>query len=933
MSTSHDASARAAGCHSLVLRIPTPVDADRVRGHLAEAASRRPEYGGLRIWERRIVRDGDYQVGKEATRPVLRAGPLARIVLARHADGAADLVLVAHRSRLSKAGLTGLAVLLTGGTETDAGTAGATPIAPLTPRPDWPEVPWGLGDRRDAGAIGEVSIGAARGDETVLLAATALVLARYDPDQQPRLGIWTGDAFATVSFDVAEQTSIADYLDLIAGGCGATAQLRDGAPVGVLFDEFGDGYTYRPCLAPVYPLTFYWERRDDGLFRGRCWYDRGSVSPAIAAQFASHVGNVADCLATSVGDRPLAGIDLMTVEERDEVLRSGATAPVRGHGPRRIDQRFTEIATRQPDAPAVSDGDTTLSYRELDALGHRLAAGLRALGVSAGDRVGVCLERGISLVAALLAVLKTDGVYVPMDVRHPAERLRYIATDAGVSVLIAESDLPSVEGVRRVTLEWLERRGDCADSAAGSLADGPAYAIYTSGSTGRPKGVLVSHANVTALIRATEGQLALGPADVWTFFHSSAFDFSVWEIWGCLLTGGHLVVVSYWASRSPVEFRRLLAGAGVTVLSQTPSAFGQLIAADRTAPASDVLRLRLVVLGGEGLDTRMLARWFARYSPTACRVVNMFGITETTVHVTMHSVTPLDAERGSRSVGHAIPGWSVSVRDGSGRILPYGASGEIHVGGAGVALGYLGQPELTAERFTVDDTTGLRTYRSGDRGRLRPDGSLDHLGRCDSQVKVRGHRIELDEIRAVLMDDPSVIQAAVVLVDDDPSDTADTRIAAYAVLKPGATPRAVLRNCAALLPDYMVPATLTEVVAMPLTPNGKLDSQQLPAPTVTSTVDESSGPAEDGVPLVERVRRLWSRHLRTAVGADDSFFEAGGNSILVVRVLAELKSLGMPAVTVPQFYRHSTVTQFSALLDELIARAGGPHHEFLEGSR
>src|SRR6185437_15278865 len=602
----------------------------------------------------------------------------------------ADLILVAHRSRLHQAGLARLVAVLTG-TQTDQQTAIAEQSAPAVPRPEWPDVPWGLGDGRHANAVGEVPVGPARGDETVLMAATALVLARYDPDQRPALGLRTADGLATASFDVDEQTSVADYLVLIARA-GAWSKGRDGAPIGVLFGEYRAGCEYRPCLAPMYPMTFYWERDHDS-FRGRCWYDRGHVSPVIAARFAGHVARIANRLATWAGDRSLADIDLMVNEERDEVLRSGATAPVRKSGPRRIDQLFTEVADRQPDAHAVSDGRTLLSYAELDALANRLAAGLRAHGVSPGDRVGVCLERGVCLVAALLAVLKVGGAYVPMDVRHPQERLRYLATDADVSMIVIEPGFEPIDGVRLVTLEQLEqleRADGGAQTATGSADEGPAYVIYTSGSTGRPKGVLVPHANVTALIAATEGELALGTADVWTFFHSSAFDFSVWEMWGCLLTGGHLVVVPYWISRSPDEFRRLLADEGVTVLSQTPTAFGQLIAADRTAPASDVLRLRLVVLGGETLDTRMLANWFARYSPAACRVVNMFGITETTVHVTMHTVTAADAERGSRSVGRAIPGWAVSVRDGRGRVLPYGAAGEIHVGGDGVALGYLG---------------------------------------------------------------------------------------------------------------------------------------------------------------------------------------------------------------------------------------------------
>jgi amino acid adenylation domain-containing protein len=594
-------------------------------------------------------------------------------------------------------------------------------------------------------------------------------------------------------------------------------------------------------------------------------------------------------------------------EERDEILRRGATAaPPESSGPPRIDQLFAEIARRFPDAPAVSDGRASVTYRELDALAGRLAAGLSALGVGPGDPVGVCLERGMPLVAVLLAVLKAGGVYVPMDLRNPPERLAYMVKDAGVPVVVTESTtgsgFPDVEGVRLVAPDELERPDQPARVGGGTTA----YVIYTSGSTGRPKGVPVPHANVLVLIRATKDEFALGPADVWTFFHSSAFDFSVWEIWGCLLTGGHLVVVPYWVSRSPGEFRRLLEEEGVTVLNQTPTAFGQLIAAD--LGESGNLAVRLVVLGGEPLDTRMLAPWFARHSPAACRVVNMFGITETTVHVTMRTVTPADTELRSRNVGRAIPGWSVSVRDGCGRVLPFGAAGEIYVGGAGVALGYLGRPELTAERFVVDEVTGVRLYRSGDRGRLHPDGSLDHLGRIDSQVKVRGHRIELDEIRAVLMEDPEVVQAAVVF------DGA--RIAACAVLKPGTSPRTVLRRCARLLPDYMVPVALTEVESMPLTINGKVDMNRLPSrpPALPVMPDESSDP------LAEKVLGLWSRHLETKVGVTDNFFEFGGNSLLVVRMLSDLKGLGLPTPTVRQFYGNSTAARFTELLRELMAQ-------------
>jgi hypothetical protein len=251
-------------------------------------------------------------------------------------------------------------------------------------------------------------------------------------------------------------------------------------------------------------------------------------------------------------------------------------------------------------------------------------------------------------------------------------------------------------------------------------------------------------------------------------------------------------------------------------------------------------------------------------------------------------------------------------------------AGEIWVGGTGVALGYLGRPELTAQMFTVDPVTGLRIYRSGDNGRLHPDGSLEHLGRRDGQVKVRGHRIELEEIRGVLLEDPRVVQAAVAVVQGGTSDTAGARIHAYAVMKPGATAQAVLQQARMMLPDYMVPAALTQVRTIPLTINGKVDLGRLPPPAVTPGAGKDHGAAPDRAdPVADEVLELWSRHLGTKVAISDNFFELGGNSLLVVRVLAELTDMGLPKVTLPQFYRNSTAAQFAALLQQLVGEPSG----------
>jgi acyl-coenzyme A synthetase/AMP-(fatty) acid ligase len=415
-----------------------------------------------------------------------------------------------------------------------------------------------------------------------------------------------------------------------------------------------------------------------------------------------------------------------------------------------------------------------------------------------------------------------------------------------------------------------------------------------------------------ALIDATRGEFQLGESDVWSLFHSSAFDFSVWEIWGCLLTGGHLVVVPLWVARSPDEFQLLLAQEQVTVLSQTPSAFGQLLRAEQVQPKE--LAVRLVIFGGEPLDARMLLPWLDRHPESACRVVNMFGITETTVHVTAETITRQHALDRSRSVGQALPGWHLYVMDAAQRMVPPGVAGEICVGGAGVALGYLNRPELTSQRFVPDPVTGLVMYRSGDMGRLRPDGRLEHLGRLDSQVKLRGFRIELEEIRSVLLESPGVLAAAVVVSQPDAADPASARLDAYVVLGDGDGPGAVAsvrERAGAMLPDYMVPASVIRLDALPLTTNGKLDTARLPASEAT-VPDDAADPGSAGGDLMADMLAAWTHALGRHVRTDDDFFEMGGNSLCAVRVSAAMRDRGWPRIPIREIYRNPTIGRLAA---------------------
>jgi amino acid adenylation domain-containing protein len=548
----------------------------------------------------------------------------------------------------------------------------------------------------------------------------------------------------------------------------------------------------------------------------------------------------------------------------------------------------------------VSLGEEILTYRDLDERANRLARHLLAAGVKPGDLVGLCFERSLDLVVALLATLKAGAGYLPLDPSYPAERLAFALEDSGVAVVLTRTDqagsLPERAGVRAVAVD-AEAAAIAARSpqapAVPADPELPAYVIYTAGSTGRPKGVVVPHGHATRLLSATAPWFGFGPEDVWTLFHSYAFDFSVWEIWGALLHGGRLVVVPYWESRSPEAFYALLRDQRVTVLNQTPSAFRQLLWAEETVlgGAPPDLALRYVIFGGEALDLPGLAPWLARHGDERPLLVNMYGITETTVHVTYRPIRRADLAAGRGSViGVPIPDLTLHVVDRDLEPQPIGVAGEIVVGGEGVARGYLGRPELTAERFVPDPygPPGARLYRSGDLARRLPEGDLEYLGRIDHQVKIRGFRVELGEIEAALSRHPAVSQVTVVVREDAPGNP---QLTAYLVPAEGREAGAgELRGALqAVLPDYMIPAAFVELAALPLTANGKVDRKALPAPDGRLLAGRDFVAPEG--PVQERLAAIWAEVLRRErVGARDNFFELGGHSLMATQVLSRMKA-------------------------------------------
>ncbi|MCO6701889.1 amino acid adenylation domain-containing protein [Streptomyces sp. CHA1] len=690
-----------------------------------------------------------------------------------------------------------------------------------------------------------------------------------------------------------------------------------------------------PRGAANFDLTVEFEDRGEAELRCTLEYATDLFDPATVRRTLAHLASVLGAVAADPGTR-VARLPLLDAEGERHVLALGeAPAADRAPAPSAADTLpalFARQAARTPDADALTDGSTTVTYRALDERSSRLARLLVERGVGPESRVAVALPRGADLVTALLAVVKAGGCYVPLDPAYPTDRLRHILTDSAPDALLTcaevaptlpAGELPVVELDAPATLDAAGRL------PAGALTDAerraplgaghPAYIIYTSGSTGLPKGVVVPHRNVVRLFSQTARDFAFGADDVWTLFHSYAFDFSVWELWGPLLHGGRLVVVDHTTSRSPQDFLRLLERERVTVLNQTPSAFYQLIEADEASAAAgeesfDLSALRHVVFGGEALDLGRLAPWYERH-PDGPVLVNMYGITETTVHVTQ---IPLDAESarnsGGRSViGRPIPDLSARVLDNGLRPVPQGITGELYVAGPGLARGYLDRAALTAGRFVADPygPPGTRMYRTGDLVRLRPDGSMEYAGRSDQQVKIRGFRIELGEIEAALHSHPGVASAAVAVHRDQ---AGHRRLVGYAVPAPGDAPdpRALREHAAASLPDHMVPAAVVLLDALPLTANGKLDRKALPAPEYPAA--ESGGTAPR-TPTEETLAAIWCELLGVErVGVEDNFFDLGGDSILSIQTATRARAAGLRLTSRDVFLRQ-TVEQLAAAAD------------------
>ncbi|MEU9482464.1 amino acid adenylation domain-containing protein [Streptomyces decoyicus] len=682
-------------------------------------------------------------------------------------------------------------------------------------------------------------------------------------------------------------------------------QLRDLVPGLELRDVQGRDGTH-------YPLTLI-AMPGDGRLRLRLDHSSDLFDDDEARRLLDRLGALLHQI-TARPEARLGKLDLLLPDERERPANTEAEpAPVA------LPALFEEQVRRRPSAPALTCGDTTLSYGELNARANRLARLLVARGAGPERLVALVLGRSADLVVAVLAVLKSGAGYLPLDPAHPEERVRQVLADAA-PVLVVTGEPLAVPDPQIVL--------DGTDPAAGYAADdlglavdpdSVAYAIYTSGSTGAPKGVVVSHHNVGRLLAVTDSRFGFGDDDVHTLFHSYAFDVSVWELWTALGRGGRLVVVPDDVAKSPRELLALLAREQVTALSQTPSAFYQLMRAEAETDPGGLPALRVVVFAGEALEFSRIRSW---HGPGRPKLVNMYGITETTVHSTYAELTDPDETAGV--IGTALPDLQLHLLDHALRQVPPGCPGEIYVAGPGVTRGYLGRPGLTASRFVADPfgAPGARMYRSGDLARRRADGTLEYLGRTDHQVKVRGYRIEPGEVEQVLERHPAV-ERAVVLAD---TDADGSRLLCYAVTK-GAPASAELRAYArTVLPAHMVPAFILPVDEIPLTGNGKLDRGALPRP-------ESALPVSRP-PATERERllcRLFAETLGVPeVGAEDSFFDLGGHSLLATRLINRVRAETGCELSIRTLFEAPVVADLARCLPE---PAGAPRGELATVAR
>jgi amino acid adenylation domain-containing protein/non-ribosomal peptide synthase protein (TIGR01720 family) len=672
-----------------------------------------------------------------------------------------------------------------------------------------------------------------------------------------------------------------------------------------------------------FDLTLAMENTTSGLV-GTWEYSTDLFDSSTIERMTSHFVTLLEGIVADP-QKPISQLPLLTEIEQQQLLVEWNNTLFDHPQDKCIHQLFEEQVERTPDAVAVVFEDKQLTYHQLNCRANQLAHYLESLDIKPDTLVGICVERSLEMLVGILGILKAGGAYVPLDPEYPTERLSFMVEDAEVSVLLTQHSLLNrlpfhQDNLVCLDTDWhLISQFNEKNPITRMQASNLAYVIYTSGSTGKPKGVLINHCNVIRLFEHTNCWYNFNTQDVWTLFHSYAFDFSVWEIWGALLYGGTLVVVPYLVTRSPESFYKLLCQEKVTILNQTPSAFRQLIQAEQAITTGSELKLRLVIFGGEALELSSLQPWFDRHGDQLPQLVNMYGITETTVHVTFRPLNKADLNGTASIIGRPIRDLQVYVLDEHLQPVPIGIPGEMYVSGGGVARGYLNRPELTQQRFIsnpFNNNPQARLYKTGDLARYLPNGELEYLGRVDHQIKIRGFRIELGEIEALLAQHQALWESVVVVREDELDDQ---RLVAYVVPKAGQslTAQQLRSFLANQLPNYMVPQAFVVMESLPLTANGKVDRRALPTPELDSTQLEKY--VAPRTPIEEMLAQIWVQVLKVEqVGIYNNFFELGGHSLLVTQLVSRIRNIFKVELPLRELFAKPTVAELAGVLEHLL---------------
>ncbi|WP_160114824.1 non-ribosomal peptide synthetase, partial [Aquimarina sp. AU474] len=616
-------------------------------------------------------------------------------------------------------------------------------------------------------------------------------------------------------------------------------------------------------------------------------------------------------------DMKICDIKILSTQEENELITSLDNIEVSYPQDKTIIELFESQVDLTPENICVTIGDESITYKDLNSRANSLAIHLRNLGVEPNQVIGLLMEKSIDLIIGMLGILKSGGGYLPLDIEAPEQRITYILEDSEASILVTHKEYSKDLKYNHTTVllekienEWIDKNIEKVNQPSDLC-----YVIYTSGTTGNPKGVMLEHKNVVRLFINDQNKFDFSSNDVWTLFHNHTFDFSVWEIYGALLFGGKLVIIPKIVTQDPKQFLNILQQEGVTILNQTPSAFYNLIETGELQEISS-LKLRMVIFGGEALAPSKLILWKRKYPHI--KLINMYGITETTVHVTYKEITENEISKDLRSVGSPLPTLGICILDKYKNIVPKGVKGEICVGGKGVARGYLNRNDLTIEKFINNPyKKNERLYCSGDLGRILQNGEIEYLGRIDDQIKLRGFRIELKEIEEQLSSNEK-ISKCVVLFE---SREEDNFLIAYYVSK-DEIPLSELRNyLAEKLPNYMIPSFFVSLKEIPLTPNGKVDKRTLKNNKIT--VEGGYITAQN--PQEEKLLEIWQRILSVeSLGTNSNFFLSGGDSIKAIKLIYNVNAEFNDMLNLANLYSHPTVKDFS---DYIYSFEGNEEHK------